>query len=407
LLQCLQEIDNKCIPGFPEGLSYVCEPVVQSFDSKGGVLRIQDCGFSITVPEDAVAADKVVVVKVAICTCGPFSISEKYRIASDFVVIMSEGSFLKPVDIEMEHCMLMKEYKKCSEVVILKADHLTKTEDGWYTFDDFLAPDVSADRPILTFQAQSFCIFCDAIKVDNLRAFTNPSIDDDNPSSASSSFDDSTELLRPPPTKYSALQRSSDEHSTSRFEGENVPVKKLHKVLSTKALVRKRQSRALLEFSTSMSSCPQSTQPEYCAIMFEPEKNTISFSENFYKFVVFIALNTPGAFKVGINYSLLFIYLFLPQQVCKQRAMEIMESSVKLNHIPITFDSETKSLQLDVEVSSLGWSVEPDKTPTVCLCCGKERHNSYNDKLECLVKSVLGISFIFIAEFLKIYISSY
>ena len=42
-----------------------------------------------------------------------------------------------------------------------------------------------------------------------------------------------------------------------------------------------------------------------------------------------------------------------------------MESSVRLNHIPITFNNESRSLQLEVEVLSLGWSVEPDKTPTV------------------------------------------
>ena len=293
------------LSGFPEGLSYVCEPEVQSFDSKGGVLRIRDCGFSITVPEDAIPAGQVVVVKAAVCICGPFSISEKYRLASDFVVIVSEGSFLKPVDIEMEHCLLMTEYKKCSEVVILRADHLTMTEDGWYTFDDFITPDVSTDRPTLTFQAQSFCIFCDAIKVGSLRS---SSIDDDNPSSASSSFDDSTEHPRPPPTKYSAVQQlGSDEPSTSRVEGKDVPVKKLVKtLLSQKTVARKRAPRALgsqHERITSTSSCPQSVQPEYCAIMFEPEQNKISECENFYKFVVFIALNTPGAIKVGTNWN--------------------------------------------------------------------------------------------------------
>lgn len=255
------------------------------------------------MPEEAVAPDQVIVVKAAICIYGPFSISEKYRLASDFVVIVSDGSFEKPVDVQMGHCLLMSEYKKSSEVVILRADHLAITEDGLYTFDDFTNPEISADHPTLSFQVQSFCIFCDAIKVGNLKLVSNPSIDDDNLSSALSSFDESGEYAESPPTKYStAGSRHSSKHSPSHpqeeksfdNESENVPpIQKL--VLGKRKSHPHRSSQASRILKPS---CQQSCQPEYCAMIFEPKISTINLNSKFYKFIIFIALNTPGAIKV-------------------------------------------------------------------------------------------------------------
>ena len=146
----------------PDNLDFAEEPRQESFQSEGGHFRHFEkyYGFSLIVPPLAVPEGREINVKVGLCCYGPFSISDKYLLASDFAVIVADGQFSKPVKVLMEHCLILPEYKKCSEIVILRADHRKVTKDGLYTFDKFTIPEIDSDSPRLSFESTEFCILC-------------------------------------------------------------------------------------------------------------------------------------------------------------------------------------------------------------------------------------------------------
>ncbi len=277
----------------PRGLVYVGEPVVRTFDCDGGILDMPKYGFSIQVPQGAVMHGHHITVNAAICVCGPFSISERYRIASDFVVIIADGRFELPVKIHMEHCMIMSEYRKSSDVVILKADHCSVTEDGLYTFDDFVNPEVSSSHSTLSFEMQSFCVLCDAIRVDKFRTPSHPSIDDDNLSSAPSSFEESGEYPSSSPIKSSPGNLEAKGRDLSSASGAESSEPERRPVLGKRKLALHQK---LLEQRKIQRSC----LPEYCALFCEPSEPWTTVRSKYYMFVVFITLNCPG--NVQVNY---------------------------------------------------------------------------------------------------------
>ena len=195
----------------PDSLDFAEEPRLESFRSEGGHFRqFEEYGFSLIVPPLAVPEGREINVKVGLCCYGPFSISDKYLLASDFAVIVADGKFSKPVKVVMEHCLILPEYKKCSEIVILRADHRKVTKDGLYTFDKFTIPEIESDSPTLSFESTEFCILCAVLEKHRqttpLSPFSSISsdphgvahIDDGNPSSAASSFERSLSAELPP-----------------------------------------------------------------------------------------------------------------------------------------------------------------------------------------------------------------
>uniref|UniRef100_A0A1X7V2E2 Uncharacterized protein n=1 Tax=Amphimedon queenslandica TaxID=400682 RepID=A0A1X7V2E2_AMPQE len=114
-------------------------------------------------------------VNIGICSHGPFVMSDNYRLATCFLCITSCSPLNVPLKITMEHCLVMSEYKKCSSVLILHADHRVMSKSDCFTFSDVfdfgggkkgkIFPDISSTHPSLSFSLQNFCILCAAAEV--------------------------------------------------------------------------------------------------------------------------------------------------------------------------------------------------------------------------------------------------
>lgn len=324
------------VSGFtlPTDLEYVETPATVSFQSEGGQFPEKgQCpldkyyGLSISVPPQAVAEAEQVTLKIGVCCYGPFSIREHYQIASDFVVVAMDRKFDKPVKVTMDHCLILPEYKECSEVLILKASHFQVTEDGLYTFDQFTYPEISPDRPELSFQIEEFCILCAVLSegervrtssIDSTSSSSQAHIDDNNPSSAQSSFDEES----PHPL---SIQRSFSSESQSQVpylrasstssEGtmEVSPQKESYNLrkrrtdsseneFATKsssksksfAMAKKRQLISKSDRNAAKKRC----EVEYEALLFQRQEKVIDFQTQRYQFIIFICTNCSGAHKV-------------------------------------------------------------------------------------------------------------
>lgn len=257
-----------------------------------------------------------ITVKAGICVYGPFSISEKYQLASDFVVIVADGTFSGPVQVQMEHCLYMPEYKKCMEVVILRADHLSITEDGLYTFDYFTNPELFPEHPNLSYETSSFCIICNALDQESSQLVSKPSIDD-NPSSFPSSLDESNESHAEFPSHLSKLTSTaghclSGSRLCQDFDTENL--QQVESVtLENTTLSQKNGNLKRKQFGKKIahkheSGCVKKfCQIEYSALIFQPQKKVVNSLFNYYKFAIFISLNCPGAHKV--SYFIIIIHI--------------------------------------------------------------------------------------------------
>lgn len=340
-------------------LHYVEEPIQVSFDSKRKLFSLERFGFSIEVPPFAVPVDEEVILEVGICCYGPFSIGKNHLLASDFIVIVTVGSsFSRPINITMEHCLILPEYEKCNEVTILRADH-RHTEQGWYNFKPYIHPEISPDSPSLSFETRDLCILCAALEeqgyVDRDRSssassassiinFLNKArLDDDNPSSSPSSFDEdnnplgidrsfSTESCPPFSRSFSAESRqqifrmSSDGGPSGYDEKENdnsceiSPQKMPHyeKSISLErgtAVLSSRERQAKLSRqvkrskrsrdSTHSDSLPEKKyhcySVEYAALLFEHAERNFQALNVVSHFAVFVCLNCPGAIQVSFS----------------------------------------------------------------------------------------------------------
>ena len=318
-------------------LDYVEEPKLASFGSDGGSFTEFDkYGFSLQVPSMAVPKGKEITLRIGLCCYGPFSISENYLLASDFAVIVAGDRFSKPVEVTMDHCLVLPEYRKCSEVVMLKADHLKITEDGLYTFVPFTNPDILSDSPQLLFETEEFCILCAALNEAAIRRsssassatsltqlMTQAGIDDDNPSSAQSSFDDDTHQLErmwsdesQPPTVSRTISGSSESgmeyaESQTRYDfrdrkrksnsfessshSDTSPQKKAFVTKARRTATKRARQLARDDSSGSKKLCGI----EYAALLIQPNESLLkSIDEDGYRFFVFIYTNCPTAHEV-------------------------------------------------------------------------------------------------------------
>ncbi len=319
----------------PAGLEYVEKPVPVSFQSQGGQFPEEGKypldkyhGLSIIVPPQAVSEDQEVKLQIGVCCYGPFSIREHYQIASDFVVIVADGKFSKPVRVVMDHCLILPQYKECSEVLILKANHLKVTEDGLYTFDQFTYPEISPDNPELSFEIGEFCILCavldegERVRTSSLGSTTSSSqahVDDNNPSSAQSSFDEEAHPLgversfsAGSQTPYLRVLSTSSEsgletpagsqaynlrkRKADSLEDEGPPPPPSRSSSKSAAMKKKKQTRP-----SSSSSEKRRCKIEYAALLFQSKEKVIDVENQNYRFVIFICTNCGGAHKVSIG----------------------------------------------------------------------------------------------------------
>ena len=318
--------------------NYVEEPVQVSFTSDGGLFSLKHFGFSLEVPPFAVPVDKKINLKVGICCYGPFSISEDYLLASDFVVIIVDGIFSKPVRVTMEHCLILPEYKRCNEVIILRADHRKVTEEGLYTFDRCVNPEISPNSPYLSFETNEFCVLCAALENQNFShqasygssttSITNElskvCIDDDNPSSGPSSFDhefhpsvlDRSSSAEYPPQVQQVLSTSSEggqfspksaSDESPRKSRYNLRTRRSNSSEGSSSVSPQKRLRAMKRKSHESSAQSNSTgkkrrhSVEYSALLFQPKGRIVNLQTLEPHFAVFIAKNCGGAVKVCIS----------------------------------------------------------------------------------------------------------
>ena len=304
-------------------LDYIEEPITASFKSTGGQFppegkypRDDYYGLSIIVPPNAVPKDQEVKLKIGMCCYGPFAIDENYEVASDFVVIVADQVFDKPVTVVMEHCLILQEYRESSEVLIMKASHLRVTGNDLYTFNPLSThPKISSESPELSFEINEFCILC-AVK-QNEQIFASldslPSspahIDDDNPSSTHSSVDEDVHPLSCSMEYQTPILKSLSTSSASSFESLASPQ-------TGPGVIRKRKSDSLdreattsrMRLATSAKkkqlhrrnrSGRQCAKVEYNAILFQNKKKVIDVENSFYQFVIFICRSCPVSREVS------------------------------------------------------------------------------------------------------------
>ncbi len=316
----------------PTELEYIEKPVTVSFQPQGGQFpgkgqypRDKYHGLSIVVPPQAVSEDQEVKLQIGVCCCGPFSIREQYQIASDFYVIVADGKFSMPVKVLMDHCLLLPEYKKCSEVFILKANH--QKANGLYTFDQFTYPEVSPDSPELSFEINKFCILCSVLDEGRVRtssmgsttSLSQAHIDDSNPSSAQSSFDEALGVERShseegnPPYRR-VLSTSSEsgldspggspqrenlrKRKVDSLEGE-VPAPPIASSKSIKSTAMMKKRHAHLQCRISGTAGKRRCAVEYTALLFQSKEKVIDVENQNYRFVLFICTNCGAAQKVN------------------------------------------------------------------------------------------------------------
>ena len=307
-----------------------------SFQSIGGEFSdfAQAYGFFLSVPPMAVPDGQKVNLKMGLCCYGPFSISEHYLLASDFAVVVADNKFIKPVTVMMDHSLVLPEYVRCSNVVVLKANHRNITEDGFYTFEELTYPDFVPDSVVpdstkLTFEIEDFCILCATLRLDISQGKMIPPspihlsslehIDDDNPSSSTSSFDEPTGVERshsmdshPPPTVLRVSSTSSEssvdpsgspqklscnlrkQKSDSLEKGAVLITPQQHTTSAKSKRLARRKLRNLEqgEGGTGKRLC----RVEYAAVLFQNEAKVIQSDE--YQFVIFVTINCPVANKV-------------------------------------------------------------------------------------------------------------
>lgn len=306
----------------PDDLDYIEKPHQQSFQSEGGLFRhFEKYGFSLIIPPLAVPEGKEIKLKVGLCCYGPFSISDKYLLASDFAIIVTDNKFSKPVEVFMDHSLILPEYKRCSEVVILRADHHKVTKDGLYTFDRFTIPEIESNSPRVSFRSVEFCILCAVLTKENGQStpFSSTSsdiqslahIDDGNLSSATSNFDTDTMeferslsadsplmVMRAHPAP-SDLESSSPTRKRKSESLEDHPVSLLKRPGGKSSTTAR---RAIMKRAHHRSSAGGSIEKKHCAIeyaalLLQP-KDKIFDSDDLYRFIIFICINCSGAHKV-------------------------------------------------------------------------------------------------------------
>lgn len=292
------------IDGPIPNLDYIEEPTTASFKSDGGKFPSEEYrwndyyGLSIFVPPNAVPKGQEIQLRIGVCCYGPFSIDEKYEVASDFVVIVADREFDQPVKVLLEHCLLLQDYNECEEVRILKASHQRDVKNLFAFNELSTLPTISSTSSNLCFEINEFCILCSAIKQNEQMLTSQDSmpsspshIDDDNPSSAPSSFDDDMKLERSSSTESQVpIMKSLSISSSSESLAEPSSKRKTGSLESDAPRPRKR-----LLAKKKVRRRTQSERVEFNAILFQNKKIS---SDPYYQFVISICRSCPASREV-------------------------------------------------------------------------------------------------------------
>ena len=104
------------------GLPLVNEPMTIMFSSDGGVKEIEEFDISLYAPPGVVQRDQNLILNIGLCFYGPFSIPDKYLVATGFYYITANTRLRKGLEITMGHCLQMAVYERSNQVVVLRGE---------------------------------------------------------------------------------------------------------------------------------------------------------------------------------------------------------------------------------------------------------------------------------------------
>ena len=157
-------------------LPYISKPALRSFTSSGGCYHDECLDLSLCVPPGTVSGGEQLKLKVSACCYGPFSIPDRYLVVTAFYCIVANQKLQKPVKVEMGHCLLMPDYQKTRSVCVFKADHKRVSTSDKHIFEFLTHPEISSDRPNLSFAIQDFCILCGVVESNPEEQSSQPSV---------------------------------------------------------------------------------------------------------------------------------------------------------------------------------------------------------------------------------------
>ena len=269
-------------------LPYISKPVTWSFTSIGGDCYDENLDLYLCVPPGTVLGGEQLKLKVGACCYGPFSIPERYFVATAFYCIVASQKLQKPVTVEMGHCLLLPDYQKSRSVCVLKADHYTVSTSDRHSFEFLTHPDITNYRPYLSFEIRDFCILCGVVETkpeeQSSQLVTTTNIATDQPSMMSDEGHVATE------SEQSSLDQLLD--TDKDIGGQRASSDKQH---SGAATVPQRHQLKRQHSIECDSPAKRHCRAEYAILLFEPQ----NISSSPFSFFFFICQFCKVAIEVG------------------------------------------------------------------------------------------------------------
>ena len=146
-------------------LPYIGCISTHSFNASNRKFHDSASEFLMQVPQNAIPEDMSVTIKFGSCSHGPFLLPENCYVITGFYCVVATSNFSLPVRVTLQHCMELTEYKRTSEIMVMRSDLHSITEAGEFIFSPITSyPDISDKAPELSFDVQKFCVLCSVYK---------------------------------------------------------------------------------------------------------------------------------------------------------------------------------------------------------------------------------------------------
>ena len=316
--------DDLPLPALP----YISDPAVWSFTSSGGQHYDENLDLSLCVPLGTVSENETLKLKVGACCYGPFSVPDRYLVVTAFYCIVASQKLQNPVEVEMGHCLLTPQYQKSRSICVFKADHTRVSTSDKHIFEFLTHPEISSDRPYLSFAIQDFCILCGVVESNPEEQGSVPVVTThaatDNPTMTS----DEGHAVQE--SEQSTLDQLTDTDRDTGGQSTSSGIQ--HSGIATVPKRRQLKRQRSIECD---SPAKRHCRAEYAVLLFEPQNVTSSP----FSFLIFVCEYCHVAIKVRflqISYTIivltnyhacgttnLHILAYYTIQECKKQAKEL------------------------------------------------------------------------------------
>ena len=281
----------------------------------------------IETEPDAFEIENHLMLKIGLCSHGPFAIPDTYKVITGFLCIVANNELVKPFRITLQHCLVMSMYEQCDSVLILHADHkVVNSSSESFIFEPLheyvdesrydcgkgrksqVHPLISSDSPHLSFRVSEFCILCAVVKTERPQGNEPTQSDVPVQQMTTSCFTSHQEAEDSSPYNTPSLSGGEDiqQRTLSTSSSASAPGAKeaLHNTHTQQDIKYTREvqdspSRPRLKRQRSLET--DSTEPlskhtccEYAVIMMEPKDKTPPFS-----FQIFVCQNCLISIEVS------------------------------------------------------------------------------------------------------------